>query len=86
MGSLYSYHLTEALLIGVEEGHYKGGSPRKESVMKVYKVERATDHAGCWTRWYIPEEAIHLTRLRLMAIRVSWWRFVLTNRTELPPF
>ena len=24
MGPLYSYYLTEALLIGMEEGHYKG--------------------------------------------------------------
>ncbi len=54
--------------------------------MKVYEVTRPNDYRGCWTRWYIPEEKIHLTALRLMAIRVSWWRIVLTNLTELPPF
>jgi len=54
--------------------------------MKVYKVVRSSDYKGCWTQWYIPEEKLHLTMLRLRACRASWYAFVLTDRTELPPF
>ena len=36
MGYLYSYHLTEALLIGVEEGHYKGDRMSKAIFTGLY--------------------------------------------------